>query len=204
MTIIVPLTRGYEAIIDDEDAERVLSRRWYAQVNVTPTATRVYAHSHLSGVTVSLHQFLMDPPKGMVVDHINHDTLNYRRCNLRVATHSQNLANTQRGRSKWGYRGVKFQDGLFYSSICCNGRRHYSRGFKTPEEAAKKRDEMAIQYFGEFAALNFPNQGEILQSLEERSARTAAQISGSSSQPSDLLPASLPMLSGINEIGQVR
>lgn len=54
-----------------------------------------------------LHRLLMNPPKGMEVDHINRDRLDNRRENLRVVTHRENMQNQgPEGRGKSGYRGV--------------------------------------------------------------------------------------------------
>lgn len=49
------------------------------------------------GKKIYLHRFLMDSPEGLIVDHINHQTLDNRRENLRVVTHSENMKN----RIKW-------------------------------------------------------------------------------------------------------
>lgn len=184
MTVIIPLTRGYEAIIDDEDAERVLSLKWTAQEGCKAKKVRVYAKSRTSYGSIQLHRFIMDAKKGELVDHINHDTLDNRRSNLRIATPSQNLANVKSRRGKSGYLGIYTTTGSdrFRAEVCCNYKIHRAAGsFATAEEAALARDKIAIRLFGEFAALNFEEHRQTLisdQELEERLAKDVLRISG--------------------------
>ena len=49
-----------------------------------------YAENHR---TKQLSRFLMDFPEGLVVDHKNGNSLDNRRCNLRICTASQNQYN---------------------------------------------------------------------------------------------------------------
>ena len=63
--------------------------------------------------TVPLHRFITDAPKGLVVDHINHDTLDNRDENLRIITHRENLQNRKGAQSdsRTGIRGVGWEKG---------------------------------------------------------------------------------------------
>jgi hypothetical protein len=97
----------------------------------------------------------------MVVDHINDNSLDNRKCNLRICTMGQNVA---RKRSltlvnKNGFRGVYLKhNGKFYVRIqghkggpdLCGGK-----GYDTPEDAGRRYDELARERFGEFARTNF-------------------------------------------------
>jgi hypothetical protein len=182
MTVIVPLTQGYQAIIDDEDAERVFTRRWTAQTSVK-RHNAVYAKSRTLDGSIQLHRFIMNAPTGMDVDHINGNGLDNRRINLRVATRSQNLSNIKTRRGKFGYLGVHQNvGGKFRAEVCRNYKTHRVSGsFYTAEEAALARDELAIRLFGEFASLNFEEHRQTLlsaQRLEENSAKSSAQIPG--------------------------
>ena len=60
-----------------------------------------YVRGKVNGRTESLHRMIMAPASGQVVDHINGDTLDNRRCNLRVCTQADNLKN-QRSKRREG------------------------------------------------------------------------------------------------------
>ena len=113
--------------------------------------------------SILLHHLVIGkPPKGMVVDHINQNKLDNRRCNLRFATKSQNAFNTVKKRkNKTGYRGVyqdsKVKQKTFDAYITVNGKRFWRSGFKTSIEAAIARDEMFREHFGDCGSLNFPD-----------------------------------------------
>lgn len=74
----IPLTRGRHAIVDTEDYEWLSQYKWYA-TNPTPSG-RVYAARGNSGAKMFMHRFIMQPPEGMVVDHINSNGLDNRIC----------------------------------------------------------------------------------------------------------------------------
>lgn len=147
----LPLTRGLFALVDDEDYCRVAEAgRWLA---VPGGAGRYYARRRLG---LGLHSFLLGTTR--IVDHVNGDTLDNRRANLRVASASQNMANRP-GRSRCGYRGVTSSEGAYRAQICPDGQRKYLGTFRTAEAAARAYDAAAIDLYGEFAFLNFPPPG---------------------------------------------
>ena len=106
---IITLTRGREALIDDEDLERVTKNKWHwnkghyrnfdnnDQNNGYARREHYPGGNHENGKrkrkTIWLHRFLMDCPPGLVVDHIDGNGLNNQKSNLRVITHSQNMNN---------------------------------------------------------------------------------------------------------------
>lgn len=94
---------------------------------------------------------------GMDVDHVNGDTLDCRRVNLRLATRSQNAANRHREiRSFSRFRGVSpnHRGGKWRATITHQGRRMLLGSFDTEEAAAAAYNEAAVRMFGEFAAPN--------------------------------------------------
>ncbi len=148
--------------IDADDADRVGQHHW----NVKPGRTTFYAHTTIkrSGLrtTMTLHRFLMDADLGDIVDHINHDGLDCRRSNLRICTLDQNGAN-RRGpdkSNKCGYIGVHFHKRFnrFCAGVSCKGKLIHLGYFDTPIEAARVRDRAALELYGEFATLNFPEE----------------------------------------------
>jgi hypothetical protein len=61
---------------------------------------------------INLHRLLMNPEAGKVVDHINHNTLDNRKTNLRVLAQAENMQNMNANKgSASGIRGVhKYRD----------------------------------------------------------------------------------------------
>lgn len=87
------LDKGLVSIVDYDDLELVLSIKWYAAPKGTENRPMYYACSRRDNQIVYLHRLLMNPPEGMVVDHINRNGLYNRRSNLRICTQSENLNN---------------------------------------------------------------------------------------------------------------
>ena len=117
-----------------------------------------------------MHREIIDIPAGMVCDHINHNRLDNRKCNLRSFTSAQNQPNrlpSRNGTSQ--YKGVcrdkashKWRAYIGYQNrwihICY---------FEDEQEAAIAYDDMAIKLFGEFACLNCQYRPEIRQWKEQ-------------------------------------
>lgn len=157
----IPLTRGFVAQVDEADAAFLMRYRWYACTPRRRALQYTYAHAVVDGRRVYMHRLLMgNPPQE--VDHINQDTLDNRRANLRLVTASQQRQNSvgQPNRRKSPYKGVfwwknpKLSFGGYWKAVMrLNGRTYYKH-CKTEIEAAKAYNEMARRHFGEFARLN--------------------------------------------------
>ncbi len=155
--MIVPLTRGMEALIDSCDAAEIGKQNWCAHL----CKKRFYGTS--SGVY--LHHFLRDLwgwEKSEELDHENGNSLDCRRQNLRPSTCAQNNANkkvTKQNRS--GFKGVsRLPGGKWDARISRHNRPVLLGAFETPEAAAHAYDASARSFYGEFARLNFPREGE--------------------------------------------
>jgi hypothetical protein len=145
----VALSLDRVAIIDESDAEIVGVCNWHASENRSGT---FYAKGkpHQDGRNVRMHRFILGYPNDQV-DHVNHDTLDNRRCNLRVVTQSQNMANAGlRKSSITGFKGVSVSDRFFVATLC---GKHLGT-FRTAIEAALAYDAAALSMYGEFAATN--------------------------------------------------
>lgn len=104
--MILELANGQEdetAYIDDDDIGLVNGRRWLVLRQKRDGYTNRYVvcyeyseNDWTAPKTIYLHRLLIQPPKGMLVDHINGDGLDNRRGNLRAVTHSQNQLNRHR------------------------------------------------------------------------------------------------------------
>lgn len=158
--MLIPLSSGLQAIVDDEDGELLSGMRWHSKPSSNP-ASGHYAYASrplLVPRTLFMHRLIMgvtDP--AIQTHHVNGDTLDNRRSNLRLCTPSQNSAARRNiARSATGYRGVYAERGVFSAQISISGRAKRVGYFKTAEEAAAAFDEAAIRQYGDFAVLNFP------------------------------------------------
>jgi len=106
---------------------------------------------------IYLHKLITGPTKKWQVDHANRDKSDNRKENLRMATPSQNSANSVRAtRSKSGFRGVTLEKRNLTKKYICHIAGKSLGRFKTATEAAKAYDKEAKNKYGCFAVLNFP------------------------------------------------
>lgn len=157
-TVEVQLSRGLVALIDQADLPLVACRRWRALQGMKGPVYAASGHSNSVQPLVLMHRLIARTPDGMVTDHINGDSLDNRRANLRIATSSQNRANSagnHRGAGKTSrFKGVAWDaaSGRWHAKI--HGR---SLGrYVLEEDAASAYDVAALAAWGEFAYLNFP------------------------------------------------
>lgn len=149
----IPLTKGQEAIVDDADYPRLSGRSW-CLTNGYPSRRKTVS-TNRSKIEY-LHREIMQPPEGLVVDHINGDKLDNRRSNLRICTQAQNMVNWDNRRGSSAYRGVSW-DGVrncWKAQIQVNGKNSFIGRYKTESAAASAYNEKAKELFGEFARLN--------------------------------------------------
>lgn len=170
----IELTQGKRAIVDDEDYDWLNQWNWCAS-ETKPEIYIAYRKRRVgSGAWKGLrmHRLIKSPPLDMLVDHKNHDTLDNRKCNLRVCSVSQNNANRRPSIGKSSkYKGVRWSGhrNKWYAEIKTHSKGIHIGQFETPEQAAVAYDKQAIELFGEFAYTNAEHFPE-LKSEEALSA----------------------------------
>ena len=105
--------------------------------------------------SILFHRELMSAPPGFCVDHINGNTFDNRKTNLRLCSRTENRLNSKvKKNSKTGFKGVVAADNKWAARIYKNNQCFWLGRFSTKEEAAKAYDEKAQEFFGEFARFN--------------------------------------------------
>lgn len=167
--MLIGLTQNQVTVISNEDSDLV-NYKWCALLNYekggvkTYTAARTVYFNDGSHTTELIHRVVLsrvlcrDLRRGEVVDHIDHDTLNNQRENLRLATPQQNSYNMLPQESTAsGFKGVVWHNKAqkWRARISINGVRKSLGLYSDLIEAAKAYDSAAREHFGEFAYLNF-------------------------------------------------
>jgi len=175
---LIPLTQNKFAIVDEDDYDELIKLKWhagkyghkfYAKKGGPATGSR-----KIRSAQIKMHRFIMKVTDPKIhIDHVNGNTLDNRKSNLRACTMGQNSKNRSSARNSASkYLGVNthkkiniLSDGTpkkyqyWRAEIRINGKAIFLGQFPFTEEgeilSAKAYDEAAIKYHGEFANLNF-------------------------------------------------
>lgn len=134
----IPLTKGFEAIVDDDDYDELIKNSWC--IGNDGYACRGIRLKDKTSRLVRMHRQILDLKlhDGKQVDHINKNKLDNRKENLRICTPSQNQHNRPINKNnKSGYKGVTFHkgSGKWHAQIMVNRKNRYLGSFSLPEEA---------------------------------------------------------------------
>lgn len=153
----IPLSRGYVAIVDDEDAD-LAEKKW--RVNIGPhSSARPYGIRQWGPRGASSHEYMhravaeraYGPAEGRHVDHINGDSLDNRRANLRWLARAENQRNLGGSyvSNQCGILGVtKRSEVRWEARIGLDNKMHYLGSFKTKAEAVAARLKAEKELWG--------------------------------------------------------
>lgn len=152
----ITLPQRKVAVVDDKDYGLLLSYKW----RLGRSGANWYARASQNYQELKMHRMILGLRlhDGIQVDHINHDGLDNRRCNLRTCCASENQMNQRAQRKKTSiYKGVFWDKNSkkWRAQIVCRGNQEYIGLFSIEEQAARAYDEKAKVLFGNFSCGNF-------------------------------------------------
>jgi hypothetical protein len=156
------------AIIDADDAERVLAYKWSLSVCNSGLQYAQHREPKSKGAKLTkLHRFIMGvTDSSKCVDHINGNTLDNRKCNLRVCNQGENMRNYRRAWGKEGIRGVmKTRTGKYRARIRYQNKLHHIGTFDTQRDASVAYAFASSLLHGDFGSL--PGHEKFLASAED-------------------------------------
>ena len=141
--------------MDPEDYAALARHKWCA----SRQSNTFYAVRADGRRQLRMHRVIMNAPKHLVVDHIDHRGWNNTKRNLRLCTRAENARNQRpRKGGSCNYIGVAYHKGddKYHARVQDHGKQRFVGAFKSPRVAARARDEAALALHGPFAHLNFP------------------------------------------------
>jgi hypothetical protein len=154
----------HECLIDTEDLNKFIeadyrwSLTWAEDVKSFYANTSLYFYNGIRNKKcriLAMHRFVLGYEYGdrIWIDHVNHNTMDNRKSNLKATKANGNTKN-RKGRNsnnKSGYRNVIFSDGWYIVQLQIEGKNKRLGKFKDVHEAGKFAEEMRLKYYGEFA-----------------------------------------------------
>lgn len=160
MAKVIDLSKGYVALVDDEDYARLKNYRWSVITGKTLVAAKRNTWTNGKGGTAYMHADIMGV-KG--VDHVSHALMRFkivdnRKTNLRVATPQENSFNRRKksGTYTSKYKGVywKKDKKKYVVDVKAFGKVFRVGSFDDQKEAALAYDAKAVEFHGAFALTN--------------------------------------------------
>jgi len=151
---------NYYTIVDLDDFNnkiKNITAKWCIRGKEDLYAQRTFCVGKINGVyhnnNQNMHFLIVDCPKGMFIDHINHNTLDNRKCNLRVINCKENDRHRKgkNSNNKSGYRNVAVINGKFVVQLMVDGKNKVLGTFDDVDEAGTFAEKMRKKYYGKFA-----------------------------------------------------
>lgn len=149
----IKLTKGRFTIVDDDLFEFLNQYKWHYQFGYAKRMIRVNGQRK----ALHLHRFIINAPNHLQVDHINGDSLDNRRENLRLCSQKDNAKNRSMSKNnKSGFPGVYYYEkyGKYCAQATVNGSKKTLGYFDTKEEAFEARQEVVKEHYKSFAPVN--------------------------------------------------
>ena len=153
----IPLTQNEFALVDNEDFKMISKHKWYCVRNKGNNYARRNVGVKPNRSSIEMHRVVLKCPNGMVIDHINGNSLDNRKKNLRVCTQAENTRNRiQRRSCKNKFKGITFHkhSKVWHAQICINYNNIYLGSFKNQKSAAIAYDAYAKRIHKQFARTN--------------------------------------------------
>lgn len=161
-------------LVSNEDYDHLNQFKWYLsflnkEKSLFYAKRTDYSKGKKNRKTITLHRYLMSLilkrklKRNEFVDHINGNSLDNRRENLRIVTHKQSNMNRAAERNSISkYKGVcplyNNSKKPWRAYISINRKQKHLGCFKNEIDAAKAYDREAKKLFGDFARLNFGSE----------------------------------------------
>lgn len=148
------LPDGTNFLVDVEDIPKIFNNSWHIFNNRDKKYIRGWDKRLKKKVL--LHRLIMEVIDFKdQVDHINGNTLDNRKSNLRICSHRDNILNRDKYKNNSsGYKGVSKSGDKWIATIGINNKKEYLGIFENKEDARIAYDNAAILNFGEFARIN--------------------------------------------------
>lgn len=155
---LLTLACGSQAKVDDEDF--VYLSKWPWRKHPDGYACRGERKGGRKGKYINIRMAVVIAERmglkteGYVVDHQDQDPLNNQRTNLRLATKSQNKANSSN--TDGSFKGVSWnkKKQLWQAYIKVARKQEHLGYYVCPKQAAVAYNLAAVKHFGEYASLN--------------------------------------------------
>jgi len=166
---LITLKGGLTTQVDDADYGALVNHRWSLAGSNKP-----YARARAG----YMHRLLTGAKLGEYVDHIDGNSLNNQRANLRLATQSQNHANRKARLAESGYKGVKRRGAQWSARVGLKSGEVHLGVFATAGDAAAAYDAKMRELFGEFADTNFQDTRPVPLTHKELVAQRPCPVCG--------------------------
>jgi hypothetical protein len=148
------LTQNHVVIIDNDDYEKIKKYKWRLH---RAMSNLKYAIATINNKPILMHRFLLGLDPKLHTDHINGNSLDNRKKNLRICTHAENMRNRKKSKNNTsGFKGVWWAKDKkrWKAEIYKNGKKIHLGSYKDILGAARAYNKGALKYHGEFARLN--------------------------------------------------